>query len=234
MKHKFYLTLLAIVCWHYSFGQDQYLSFDFTCTGKQTRNGVISIDRRTNHLLLGYMPIKGYSGLANIRFKGALADSISNFFTSQFADQNREGVLILENFFLNRGSSPAKLVLSLRLYSQTGEDQYAHICSIDTISAEQRRSFGRISELFCEMSKLVNTGVVKPASDTSFVRRVDLIPIYRFKINHKKRKFDPCWSRQIASVFPIGHPSCHFDNRFCKPNIKYLNLVKLYSRLGCV
>jgi len=175
MRHKLYLTLLAIACWHYSFGQDQYLSFDFTCAGKQTLNSVTSIDRRTNHLLLGYMPIKGYSGLANIRFKGALADSIGNFFTSQLADQNREGVLILENFFLNCGSSPAKLILSMRLYSQTGEDQYAPICSIDTIyQLSSSDPFGRINELFCEISKQVHTEIAKPASDTLFVRRVDL------------------------------------------------------------
>ena len=70
--------LLAITHGHYSLGQDQYLSFDFTCNSEQTRNRMISIDRRTNPELLGYMPIKGYSGLANVRFKGALISSQTN------------------------------------------------------------------------------------------------------------------------------------------------------------
>jgi len=93
---------------------------------------MISVDRRTNPKLLGYIPIKGYSGLANVRFKGVLADSIGNFFSNQSNDQKID-VLILENFFLNCGSSPGKLILSMKLYSETSEGRYVHICSIDTI-----------------------------------------------------------------------------------------------------
>ena len=186
MKHI--LIILAISYWYCPLGQDQYLSFDFTCNSEQTRNHMISIDRRTNPELLGYMPIKGYSGLANVRFKGALADSIGNFFSNQSNDQNID-VLILENFFLNCGSSPGKLILSMRLYSQASEGHYAHICSIDTIyQLNNGDPFGRINELFCDISKLVNAENAKPMPDTSFVRKEDLthldsleklnIPIY--------------------------------------------------------
>ena len=135
---------------------------------------MISIDLRTNPELLGYMPIKGYSGLANVRFKGALADSIGNFFSNQSTYQNND-VLILENFFLNCGSSPGKLILSMRLYSETSEGRYVHVCSIDTIyQLNNGDPFGKVNELFCEISKLTNTGVTKPNPDTSFVRKEDL------------------------------------------------------------
>ncbi|MDR6807509.1 hypothetical protein J2Y45_004709 [Dyadobacter sp. BE34] len=171
MKCIFYLTLLTIVCWHYSFGQDQYLNFDFTCKSKQAQNSIISIDRRTNPQLLGYMPIKGYSGLANVRFKGALADSIGIFFASPSVNQDKKRVLILENFFLNCGSNPAKLILSLRLYSQISNDAYAPVCSIDSIYQLSGDPFGRISELFCEISNLADKEITKATPDTAFVSR---------------------------------------------------------------
>lgn len=159
---------------HCSFGQDQYLSFDFTCGNKQARSSIISIDRRTNPQFLGYMPIKGYSGLANVRFKGALADSVGIFFASQSADQDKERVLILENFFLNCGSNPAKLILSLRLYSQTSKDTYAPVCSIDSIYQLNGDPFGRINELFCEISDLADKQTIKATPDSAFVSRAGL------------------------------------------------------------
>jgi hypothetical protein len=174
MKYGFHLTLIAIAPAHCSFGQDQYLSFDFTCGNKQARSSIISIDRRTNPQLLGYMPIKRHSGLANVRFKGALADSVGIFFASQSADQDKERVLILENFFLNCGSSPAKLILSLRLYSQTSKDTYAPVCSIDSIYQLSGDPFARINELFCEISDLANNEIIKATPDTAFVSRAGL------------------------------------------------------------
>lgn len=174
MKHTLYLILSAIAYGHYSFAQDQYLGFDFTCSSKQARNSIVSIDRRTNPQLLGCMLIKGYSGLANVRFKGALADSIGIFFASQPTDQDEERVLILENFFLNCGSNPTKLILSVRLYSQVSKDNYVPVCSIDSIYQLSGDPFGRISELFCDISNLADKAVTKATSDIAFVTRDEL------------------------------------------------------------
>jgi hypothetical protein len=114
MKHLMHLIVLTIACAHCSYTQNQFLSFDFTCSRNQAEYSIVSIDRRSNIELLGYLPVKGYTGLAEVKFKGSLADSIGNFFSKQSTTGRKSGVLILENFFPNGGSNPTKLMLSMR------------------------------------------------------------------------------------------------------------------------
>jgi hypothetical protein len=175
MKNIVYLIVTTLSYTHSSYGQNQYLNLDFTCGGKQAEYSILSIDRRSNTQLLGYLPVKGHSGLAGIQFRGALADSIGNFFSNQSTSYSRSGVLILENFFLNGASNPAKLILSMRFYSETSEGKYIPICVIDTIyRLHARDPFAQISEQFCEISKQVRAKVTKPTRDLALVSRNDL------------------------------------------------------------
>ncbi len=175
VKNVMYLIVLTSAYIHSSYGQNQYLSLDFTCDGKRGEYSTVSIDRRSNTQLLGYLPVKGYSGLAEVEFRGALADSIGNFFLNQSPGDSRSGVLILENFFLNGGSNPAKLILSMRFYSEITQGKYTPICLIDTtyrLHADDL--FAQISEQFCEISKQVHAEITKPTRGPSLVSRNDL------------------------------------------------------------
>jgi hypothetical protein len=108
-SHCPHISLCALFIWAKSISK-----FDFTCSRNQAEYSIVSIDRRSNIELLGYLPVKGYTGLAEVKFKGSLADSIGNFFSKQSTTGRKSGVLILENFFPNGGSNPTKLMLSMR------------------------------------------------------------------------------------------------------------------------
>lgn len=175
MKYPIYLVVLILAYGHYTYGQNKYLSFDFNCSSRPGQYSIVSIDRRSNTELLGYLPVKGYTGLTEIKFKGSLADSIGNFFSNQSATGGKSGVLILENFFLNGGSNPAKLILSMRFYSETTDGKYAPICAIDTIYRLHADDLlAQISEQFCEISKQVRTELTTPTRAPSLFSRNDL------------------------------------------------------------
>lgn len=173
VKHLVCLIVITLVFGQYSYGQ--LLNLDFSCSRKQTEHNIVSIDRRSNTQLLGYLPVKGYSGLSEVQLRGSLADSIGKFFSNQSHSNSKSGVLILENFFLNGGSNPTKLMLSMRFYSETTEGKYMPICVIDTI---YRLGAGdpsvQISEQLCEISKQVHAKVTKPTSNLPLVSRNDL------------------------------------------------------------
>lgn len=175
VKHLLNFIVLSLAGVHCSHGQNQYLSFDFNCSSKRGQYSVVSIARRSNTELLGYLPVKGYTNLTEVKFKGSLADSIGNFFSDQSTTSDKSGVLILENFFLNGGSNPAKLILSMRFYSEAADGKYATICAIDTIyRLHADDPLAQISEQFCEISKQVHADVAKPTDDLSLVSRNDL------------------------------------------------------------
>lgn len=175
VKHLMQLIVFTLAFVHYSYGQNQYLSFDFGCNGKQAEHNIVSIDRRSNTQLLGYLPVKGSSGLAEVLFRGSLADSIGKFFANQSHNKSTPSVLILENFFLNGGSNPAKLMLSMRFYSETTEGKYTPICVIDTIyRLRVGDPFTQISEQFCDIAKQVHGKATKPINDSSLVSRNNL------------------------------------------------------------
>lgn len=160
MKIIFFMILGTLLSLRPSWAQDQYLNLRGECNKWISPfTKAIAIDNRKNQELLGYIPIKGYTGLANVRFKGTLADSLINLFIAQFVkNEYKEHVLILNDFFLNGGSSPSKFILSLKLFRNVSENKYEQLLSVDSIyQINGKDLFFMINKQICEIAKRENT-----------------------------------------------------------------------------
>jgi hypothetical protein len=156
MKNIFYVFFGLLLSGNHAAAQDQYLNFNSRCKGQHSPfTSVATIDNRANRQLLGYIPIKGFTGLANVRFRGMLIDTLASIFTQQSPD--KELVLILNDFFLNGGSNPAKFVLSLRLFTSVNENKYGEILSIDHTYQLNGNLFQMIGDQMCEIAGQAST-----------------------------------------------------------------------------
>ena len=167
MKNIFYLFFGLLLNANVSFAQDQYLNFNSDCNGPRSPfASVTTIDKRENPQLLGYIPINGYTGLANVRFKGTLVDSLADIFTRH--SPNKKFVLILNDFFFNGGSSPAKFLLSLRLFTPVSENKYGEILTIDDIYQLNGNPFEMVNAQVCEIARQTSTLTLPSSPDAPF------------------------------------------------------------------
>jgi hypothetical protein len=166
MKIHFPTFLVAIILSLKTLAQEEPLFLRYNCLSSPHEfTKVLVLDNRANNQSLGFVQKGGFNRMAQVIYKGSLADSLSKFFLA--ADTTgkpvRELALLLYEFYLSENIVNSKETgsfrLSLRLFVKDDMEKYYEVLSIDSNYSFSsldvtQKLLSSVSEHMCEISQM--------------------------------------------------------------------------------